>query len=239
MDDMSEADEPEQLQIPGTEERPERVEPSSVGLLEAVLFAAGNPMSIADLASILQIGELGTYNLITELQEDLRQRRSGLTVRKVAGGYQLATRPEAYPIVDRLSQVVDRRLSAPTMETLAIVAFKQPITKHEIENIRGVRVEKALAKLVELDLVNEVGRKHVLGRPILYGTTSTFLRVFGLNTLEDLPEMPTTAEAAAALTPEQLELLHEVQATEAAQTAADAAAAADEGTGRANEKPEA
>ena len=197
-----------------------QAELSREATLEAVLFAAGNPLPLASLAAIMDCEESEVVELARSLQAKLTSEGSGLTVQRVAGGYQLATRPEAYPIVDRLSQVVDRRLSAPTMETLAIVAFKQPITKHEIENIRGVRVEKALAKLVELDLVNEVGRKHVLGRPILYGTTSTFLRVFGLNTLDDLPEMPTTAEAAAALTPEQLELLHEVQATEAAQTAA-------------------
>ena len=93
------------------------------------------------------------------------------------------------------------------METLSIIAFKQPITKQEIEQIRGVRVERALAKLIELELVAERGRKQVLGRPILYGTTDTFLRCFGLNGLEDLPELPTTEEASEGMDAEQLELL--------------------------------
>jgi len=112
---------------------------------------------------------------------------------------------------------VDRKISAPTMETLSIVAFKQPITKAEIEQIRGVRVERALQKLLELELIAEVGRKNVLGRPILYGTTETFLRCFGINTLDDLPALPTTEEAAAGLDAEQMELFQEVQQLQAEQ----------------------
>lgn len=192
-------------------ETAERIEISQLGLLEAVLFAAGNPITAAELARILQLDVLGTQNLVAELKSDLDRRHSGLTIRQVAGGYQLATRPEAFAIVERLSEVVDRKISAPTMETLSIVAFKQPITKAEIEQIRGVRVERALQKLLELELIAEVGRKNVLGRPILYGTTETFLRCFGINTLEDLPELPTTEEAAAGLDAEQMELFQEVQ----------------------------
>lgn len=80
------------------------------------------------------------------------------------------------------------------METLSIIAFKQPITKPEIEQLRGVRVERALAKLLELDLICELGRKQVIGRPILYGTTATFLRCFGLDSLDDLPQLPDVPE---------------------------------------------
>jgi len=200
-------------------ETAERIEISQLGLLEAVLFAAGNPITAAELARILQLDVLGTQNLVAELKSDLDRRHSGLTIRQVAGGYQLATRPEAFAIVERLSEVVDRKISAPTMETLSIVAFKQPITKAEIEQIRGVRVERALQKLLELELIAEVGRKNVLGRPILYGTTETFLRCFGINTLEDLPELPTTEEAAAGLDAEQMELFQEVQQLQAEQAA--------------------
>lgn len=189
----------------------ERAEVSATGLVEAVLFAAGNPMSVKEIAHIMEMGVVETQNTLTRLQAELDERQSGLTLRQVAGGYQLATRPEAYRTVERLSQVVDRKISAPTMETLSIVAFKQPITKAEIENIRGVRVERALQKLLELELIAEVGRKPVLGRPILYGTTDTFLRCFGINTLEDLPELPSTEEAVAALDNEQMELFQEMQ----------------------------
>ncbi|MBQ7498629.1 MAG: SMC-Scp complex subunit ScpB [Selenomonas sp.] len=179
--------------------------------LEAVLFAAGDPMSMEDLAGVLQTDLLTTQNLMTRLQRELEEGERGLTIRRVAGGLQLATRPDLYPVVERLSQVVDRKISAPTMETLSIIAFKQPITKQEIEHIRGVRIERALAKLLELELISEVGRKQVLGRPILYGTTDTFLRTFGLNSLEDLPKLPSDREAAVGMDDEQLELLGELE----------------------------
>ena len=179
--------------------------------LEAVMFAAGDPMSMEDLADILRTDLLTVQNLMTRLEKELTERHSGLTVRRVAGGLQLATRPELYPVVERLSQVVDRKISAPTMETLSIIAFKQPITKQEIEHIRGVRIERALTKLIELELIAEVGRKQVLGRPILYGTTDTFLRTFGLNSLEDLPNLPSDREAAVGMDDEQLELLGELE----------------------------
>ena len=182
--------------------------------LEAVMFAAGDPMSMEDLADILRTDLLTVQNLMTRLEKELAERHSGLIVRRVAGGLQLATRPELYPVVERLSQVVDRKISAPTMETLSIIAFKQPITKQEIEHIRGVRIERALTKLIELELIAEVGRKQVLGRPILYGTTDTFLRTFGLNSLEDLPNLPSDREAAVGMDDEQLELLGELEGLE-------------------------
>ena len=125
----------------------------------------------------------------------------------MAGGYQLVTRPEYYDAIEKLTQVVDRRLTAPTMETLSIIAFKQPITKAESEAIRGVRAEKALARLLEYELIAEVGRKQAIGRPILYGTTDRFLQVFGLKSLEDLPSLPTDEEALAQLDVQQLSLI--------------------------------
>ena len=195
-----------------------RAEISATGMIEAVLFAAGNPMTANEIAHIVQLDLIGTQNLLLELQQDLDQRHSGLTIRQVAGGYQLATRPEAFAVVERLSQVVDRKISAPTMETLSIIAFRQPITKAEIEQIRGVRIERALQKLMELELVTEVGRKKVLGRPILYGTTDAFLRCFGINTLEDLPALPTTEDVAAGLDAEQMELFNEVRQLQTEQT---------------------
>ena len=195
----------------------QRLDITDIGMLEAVLFAAGNPMSAAELARILQLDVLGTQNLLQELSQALDARRSGLTIRQVAGGYQMATRPETFAVVERLTEVVDRKLSAPTMETLSIIAFKQPITKAEVEQIRGVRVERALQKLMELELITEVGRKAVIGRPILYGTTDTFLRCFGINSLEDLPDLPTTEEAAAGLDAEQMELFNEVRQLQAAE----------------------
>ena len=182
-----------------------QAELSREATLEAVLFAAGNPLPLASLAAIMDCEEPDVVELARDLQSKLTSEGSGLTVQRVAGGYQLVTRPETYATVERLSQVTDRHLSAPTMETLSIIAFKQPITKPEIEQLRGVRVERALAKLLELGLICELGRKQVIGRPILYGTTATFLRCFGLDSLDDLPQLPAEdpavrleLEAAAA-----------------------------------------
>ena len=184
------------------------------GILEAVLFAAGDPVTTGQLKKILELDEADVERLAGELSKSLQERESGLALRQVAGGYQLVTRPEYFFAVKKLTQVVDRKLSAPTLETLSIIAFKQPITKQEIEQIRGVRIERALAKLIELELVSEQGRKQVLGRPILYGTTDTFLRCFGLNSLEDLPRLPTMEEAAVGLDEEQLQILQDGQEEE-------------------------
>lgn len=176
-------------------------------VLEAVLFAAGDPISAEELASILQTDIFTVQTLLTCLSETLAKRKSGLALRSVAGGFQLVTRPDLFYAVERLGQVIERRLSAPTMETLSIIAFKQPITKTEIEQIRGVRTERALAKLLELELIQEMGRKKVVGRPILYGTTDNFLQSFGLASLDDLPSLPTSEEAIKDLDPEQLALI--------------------------------
>ena len=128
-------------------------------VLEAVLFAAGDPISEEQLQHILAMEPLQVAELLAKLGQELDERESGLAVRQVAGGWQLVTRAEYYHTVEKLTEVVDKKLSTPTMETLSIIAFKQPITKQEIEQIRGVRVERALAKLLELELICEKGRK--------------------------------------------------------------------------------
>ena len=182
-------------------------ERDALGTLEAVLFAAGDPVRLDALQKIFAKPPETLRRLAEKLKERLEERGSGLTLREVAGGYQLVTRPEYYGAIEKLTQVVDRRLTAPTMETLSIIAFKQPITQAEIEAIRGVRAEKALARLLEYELIAEVGRKQAIGRPILYGTTDRFLQVFGLKSLEDLPSLPTDEEALARLDVQQLSLI--------------------------------
>lgn len=165
------------------------------GDLEALLFVSGEPISSGRLADILGIDKLNVEELITHLQQDMESTRRGLTIIKVAGGYQLCTKPELAPLLEKFTQVLDNKLSIPAMETLSIIAFKQPITKQEIENIRGVRVDRILTKLIDRSLIQEVGRKAVIGRPILYGTTDEFLKCFGLDSLEGLPELPELADS--------------------------------------------
>ena len=161
------------------------------GALEAVLFAGGDPLTEAQLSEILETDAKTTRGLLSALSEELSERSSGLMLKETAGGWQMVTRPELFSYVERLSQETNRKLSRAAMETLSIIAFKQPVTKLEIEQIRGVQhAERVLAQLVARELVTEVGRKNVIGRPIQYGTTETFLRAFGLKNLDDLPNLP-------------------------------------------------
>lgn len=163
------------------------------GHIEALLFVSGDPLSIGRLADILNIDRLNVEELVGGLKDEMDASDRGLTIIKVAGGYQLCTKPQFAPVLEKLVQVLDHKLSAPALETLSIIAFKQPITKQEIEQIRGVRIDKVLLRLMERALIKEVGRKDVIGRPILYGTTDEFLRCFGLGDISDLPALPSLA----------------------------------------------
>ncbi len=182
-----------------------------LGPLEAVLFAGGDPVSEAQLMKILQVDKETVAELLAAETDRLADSRSGLRLQQTAGGWQLVTRPEYYPYIEKLAQTTDRRLSASAMETLSIIAYRQlakkkPVTKQEIEHIRGVHVERVLSLLMSRDLVAEMGRDaKALGRPILYGVTDTFLRCFGLRELSDLPQLPE-AELTGE-TAEQLSLL--------------------------------
>lgn len=157
--------------------------------LEALLFASGDPLSVDKLAKILEIDELQVVKLITELRVDLQQLQRGLTIVEVAGGYQLCTKADLAVFVDRLGGNQDAKLTTAAMETLAIIAFRQPVTRQEIEQIRGVNVDKLVSQLVDRRLIKEMGRKETVGRPILYGTTTEFLQSFGLKDLSDLPDI--------------------------------------------------
>lgn len=177
------------------------------GALEAVLFASGEPVSNSNLLEILQIDMVRLEELLDNYRQELILRHSGLQLQQIAGGWQLATNNEYYDYVQRLGEERDKHLSQAAMETLSIIAFKQPITKQEIEHIRGVRIEKIMSRLLEMDLIRELGRKDTIGRPILYGTTDTFLQCFGLRDLGDLPELPPAD--ASTLANEQLLLFQE------------------------------
>lgn len=157
--------------------------------LEAMLFISAEPLSCKQIEAILQIDRENAEALINELQEDMNRNKSGLMIKKIADAYQMCTKPEMAVYLNKLTEVTDKKLSAPALETLSIIAFKQPITKQEIENIRGVRVDSIINKLLERELVQEVGRKKVVGRPIMYGTTNTFLKCFGLTDLGQLPAL--------------------------------------------------
>jgi segregation and condensation protein B len=157
--------------------------------LEAVLFLATEPLSAQELAKRLQLEETAIRELVAELAAEHEARGSGLQIVQVGGGYRLCTRPELAGFLVTPEEPPSR-LSAASLEALVIVAYRQPVTRSQIEQIRGVRSERALANLVERDLVTEVGRAEGPGRPILYGTTDTFLETFGLDTITNLPPLP-------------------------------------------------
>ena len=161
--------------------------------LEALLFAAGKPLGIGEIAALMNMEKPQVWELVTSLQQSYQAENRGLMVREVAGGFQLATKPEHYQLLAQLEQSKEIKLTNAALETLAIVAFKQPVTRAEIEAIRGVKAERVVNTLLDLDLINEVGRKKALGNPILYGTTEQFLETFGLPSLEDLPQIQESA----------------------------------------------
>lgn len=159
------------------------------GPLEALLFASGDPVPGDRLAQILEVPVGHVESMIAEMQQAMTADERGLTIVAVAGGYQLCTKPQLADTVEKLAEIQDNRLSSAALETLAIIAFKQPITRQEIESIRGVKVDRVVHTLTERQLIKEIGRKDAIGRPILYGTTTEFLKCFGLKTLKDLPDL--------------------------------------------------
>ena len=183
-----------------TDEKPETAEETS-GLsappddetvqaaLEAILFAMGDAVPIDSIARALAISRDRAVQAADALADRCRQAGSGLVLNWYEDAVQLSTRPELYEYLIRIaSEPKKPRLTPTLMETLSIIAFRQPVTRMEVENIRGVNSDFAINRLVSFDLVEEVGRKEVPGRPLLFGTTEQFLRSFGIRSLEDLPE---------------------------------------------------
>lgn len=159
-------------------------------IVEALLFVAEEPLSVERLKEILEgYSRKEIVAFLQELQAFYEQEGRGLKLYEVAGGYRLATRPELHPWVQRLKAARPARLSRAALETLAIIAYRQPITRAEIEAIRGVAVDGVLKTLAEKDLIRIVGRKKEVGRPILYGTSKVFLEYFGFKDLSELPAL--------------------------------------------------
>jgi segregation and condensation protein B len=176
-------------------------------LLEAYLFVAGEPVFADEIAKTLQYHPDDVKIALDELVADYNSREGGLQVIRIANGYQMATREEHAEDIARLMDPPGRanRLSKPALETLAIVAYRQPITVAELESVRGVASDGVLRTLFEKKLIFEHSRKQVPGRPILYATTPDFLHYFGLNNLNDLPPLDFEAEA------EEVEAIHGIE----------------------------
>ena len=161
-------------------------------IIEAIVFVSENPISVKKLVEILEdVGEKEIMKLLHDLKNEYDERHSGLCLSEVAGGYQFRTRDYMGPWIKKIKGIKPITLSRAAMETLAVIAYKQPVMKAEIEKVRGVDVSGSLKGLLEKNLVRIVGRKDIPGRPIIYGTTKKFLEVFNLR---DLSELPTLRE---------------------------------------------
>lgn len=162
-------------------------------VIEGLLFAAGDEgLDARQLAEVLEHDVLLVTDLLYDLKGDFERAGRGIQIVEVAGSFQLTTLAEHAPYFERLAYTPSRSsLSQAALETLSIIAYRQPITRVEIEEIRGVKCDRALQTLMGKDLIVETGRAEAVGRPILYGTSKSFLEYFGLGSLADLPESTT------------------------------------------------
>ena len=164
--------------------------PSLNAIIEAMLFVADSPVTVDRLSELLPEYERATIRIaLQELRDDYQSRHAGIHLVEVAGGWQLRTWPELMPYLSRLVKGKPPRFSPSALETLAIVAYRQPITRQEIEYLRGVDTGAVLKSLLEKRLIKILGKKDIPGRPIIYGTTREFLEIFNLNDLKGLPTL--------------------------------------------------
>jgi len=170
-------------------------------IIESILFVADEPVEIASLARVTGRREAEVSDAVAAIASDGRKR--GLRIQRTGDAVQMVTAPEATPFVEQFLGVdEDQRISHAALETLAIIAYKQPISRGVIEAIRGVNCDRALASIKARGLVTEVGRASTAGRPYLYGTTFRFLEHFGLEKPEDLPPLPDLPHSIADATDE-------------------------------------
>ena len=164
-------------------------------LVESLLFSLGRSVSVEEIATCLNMGKDGAFLAAERLRERYEERQEGLLIKKLEDRYQMVSHPKTY---EGLIRVVKRPqkpvLSDVALETLSIIAYCQPITKVEVERIRGVKSDHAVNRLVEFGLIEEVGRLEAPGRPMLFATTEEFLYRFGVNSLKDLPALPEEVE---------------------------------------------
>lgn len=158
--------------------------------LESVMFVWGQPLAAKEAAEIFDISWREAYDCMKELQEEYRQQGRGIMIREIDRSFQFCTVPENSEYIRRFcTPVREKKLSQSALEVLAIIAYKQPVTRGEIDAIRGIKCDRVIEGLTKKELVEEKGRSSGIGRPILYGTTKLFLEKFGFSSLKDLPEI--------------------------------------------------
>lgn len=165
-------------------------------IIESLIFIGNKPLTIDELKVLLEDIEPSAIKEIAEsLKKEFEERASGIRIAEIAGGYQMVTAPENASAIKNFYKIKNsEKLSGPSLETLAIIAYKQPVTRIDIEAVRGVNVDGVVRSLLEKNLIRIVGRKEVIGRPFVYGTTRFFLDYFGLKSLAELPKIEEFAQ---------------------------------------------
>lgn len=159
-------------------------------VIEAILFTMGESVEIAKLAEVIEEEKEVTKQIVYEMMEKLNAEDRGVSIIELDGAFQMCTKGELYEYLIKIAKTPRKyALTDTVLETLSIIAYKQPVTRMEVEKIRGVSCDHAINRLIELDLIKELGRLDAPGRPLLFGTTEQFLRSFGVKSLEELPEM--------------------------------------------------
>ena len=157
-------------------------------IIEAILFTMGESVELGKIADVIELDKKQTQKILEEMMEEWNNSDRGVAIMELDGAYQMCTKAEMYEYLIKIAkQPKQRVLTDVLLETLSIVAYKQPVTKAEIEKIRGVSCDHAVSKLVEYNLICELGRLDAPGRPLLFGTTEEFLRSFGVNSIDNLP----------------------------------------------------
>ena len=163
-------------------------------LIEALLLCSSEPLTLGALAEITGYESGDVLQVLDRLQQDYHEQGRGFEIREIAGGWMFATHPKHAPYIEKLLRPRITSLSQASLEVLSIIAYRQPVTRGEMEEIRGVNCDSSVNTLLERGLITEAGRKEVPGRPIMFATTTDFLKHFGLMSLRDLPGLPDLAE---------------------------------------------
>lgn len=199
-------------------------------VLETLVFIAGRPLGTSEMMEVLEaVSEIpcptrkGLEEALESLRQDWESRGGGIMLNRIAQGYEFRTRPELAPWIRALHQPKPQRLTMSSVETLALVAYRQPITRGEIENVRGVDSGGVIKNLMERRMIRMVGRKEEPGRPILYATTTEFLEIFGLKDLNDLPPLEEFEEMIKAQAPQTNASLADISVTDLISTPDDLA----------------
>lgn len=161
-------------------------------IAEAILFASGEPVSLKNIAKVISKDENTANEIMVDLMEKYLKKSRGIKIIQIENSFQMCTNPEYFSYIKNLYSVPQKKkLSQAVLETLAIIAYKQPITKQQIENIRGVNSDNSVNNLIKYNLVEEKGRLDIVGKPIIFGTTEEFLKYFGFKNLDEMPLLET------------------------------------------------